>query len=407
MMAPTNITASATATIASATTLRARLGFASCKANKLFGRDVVFIAGDWCRNNHILSRRTTLASGVALRATCITGMLRRRTERFMRLPRRKILQLAAGSAAFSAMPRIVRAETYPARPVHIIVGFPPGAASDINARLIGDWLSQRLGQQFIIDNRPGAGSNVGTEAAAHAPADGYTLLLVTPPNAINASLYDNLNFNFLHDIVPVASIMRTPMVMEVNAALPIKTVAEFIAYAKANPGKLNFASSGNGTGSHVAAELFKFMTGVDIVHVPYRGPAQALTDLISGRVQVMFDVLTSSIAHIRAGKVRAIAVTTAARSAALPDVPTVADTVPGYESSGWAGVGAPTNTPADIVATLNIAIGAGLADAKVQSSLADLGAAPAPMTAAAFGKFLADETEKWAKVVRFANIKLG
>ena len=213
----------------------------------------------------------------------------------MRLPRRKILQLAAGSAAFSAMPRIVRAETYPARPVHIIVGFPPGAASDINARLIGDWLSGRLGQQFIVDNRPGAGSNVGTEAAAHAPADGYTLLLVTPPNAINASLYDNLNFNFLRDIAPVASIMRTPMVMEVNAALPIKTVAEFIAYAKANPGKLNFASSGNGTGSHVAAELFKFMTGVDIVHVPYRGPAQALTDLISGRVQVMFDVLTSSI----------------------------------------------------------------------------------------------------------------
>jgi tripartite-type tricarboxylate transporter receptor subunit TctC len=221
------------------------------------------------------------------------------------------------------------------------------------------------------------------------------------------SLYDNLNFNFLRDIAPVASIMRTPMVMEVNAGLPIKTVGEFIAYAKANPGKLNFASSGNGTGSHVAAELFKFMTGVDIVHVPYRGPAQALTDLISGRVQVMFDVLTSSIAHIRAGEVRAIAVTTAARSAALPDVPTVADTVPGYESSGWAGVGTPANTPADIVATLNGAIGAGLADAKVQSSLADLGAAPAPMTAAAFGKFLADETEKWAKVVKFANIKLG
>jgi tripartite-type tricarboxylate transporter receptor subunit TctC len=325
----------------------------------------------------------------------------------MRLPRRKILQLAAGSAAFSAMPRIVRAETYPARPVHIIVGFPPGAASDINARLIGDWLSHRLGQQFIVDNRPGAGSNVGTEAAAHAPADGYTLLLVTPPNVINISLYDNLNFNFLRDIAPVASIMRTPMVMEVNAALPIKTVAEFIGYAKANPGKLNFASSGNGTGSHVAAELFKFMTGVDIVHVPYRGPAQALTDLISGRVQVMFDVLTSSIGHIRASEVRAIAVTTAARSAALPDVPTVADTVPGYESSGWAGVGAPANTPADIVAALNGAIGAGLADAKVQKGLADLGAAPMPMTAAAFGKFLADETEKWAKVVKFANIKLG
>jgi tripartite-type tricarboxylate transporter receptor subunit TctC len=325
----------------------------------------------------------------------------------MKIPRREFLRFAAGGIAIAGNSRIATADTYPARPVHIIVGFPPGAASDINARLIGDWLSQRLNAQFIVDNRPGAGSNVGTEAAAHAPADGYTLLLVTPPNAINASLYDNLNFNFLRDIAPVASIMRTPMIMEVNAALPIKTVAEFIAYAKANPGKLNFASSGNGTGSHVAAELFKFMTGVDIVHVPYRGPAQALTDLISGRVQVMFDVLTSSIGHIRAGEVRAIAVTTAARSAALPDVPTVADTVPGYESSGWAGVGAPVNTPADIVATLNGAIGAGLADAKVQVSLADLGAAPAPMTAAAFGKFLADETEKWAKVVKFANIKLG
>jgi tripartite-type tricarboxylate transporter receptor subunit TctC len=325
----------------------------------------------------------------------------------MEVPRRTFLSVAAGSVALAGISRVAAADTYPARPVHIIVGFPPGAASDINARLIGDWLSQRLGQQFIVDNRPGAGSNVGTEAAAHAPADGYTLLLVTPPNAINAALYDNLNFNFLRDIAPVASIMRTPMVMEVNAALPIKTVAEFIAYAKANPGKLNFASSGNGTGSHVAAELFKFMTGVDIVHVPYRGPAQALTDLISGRVQVMFDVLTSSIAHIRAGEVRAIAVTTAARSAALPDVPTVADTVPGYESSGWAGVGAPTGAPAEIVATLNSAINAGLADAKMQASLADLGAAPAPMTAAGFGKFLADETEKWAKVVKFANIKLG
>ena len=248
----------------------------------------------------------------------------------MPLPRRQFLHLTAGAVALAA-PRIARAETYPARPVHIVVGFPPGAASDINARLIGDWLSQRLGQQFVIDNRPGAGSNVGTEAAAHAPTDGYTLLLVTPPNAINASVYDNLSFNFLHDIAAVGGIMRTPMVMEINTSLPIKSVAEFIAYAKANPGKLNFASSGNGTGSHVAAELFKFMTGIDMVHVPYRGPAQALTDLISGRVQVMFDVLTSSIAHIRAGEVRALAVTTTMRSAALPDIPTVADTVTGYE----------------------------------------------------------------------------
>src|ERR1700727_2709524 len=255
------------------------------------------------------------------------------------MQRREFLKRLASAAALPSPSNSARAETYPARPVHIIVGFPPGAASHIHARLIGDWLSQRLGQQFIIDNRPGAGSNVGTEAAAHAPADGYTLLLVTPPNAINASLYDNLNFNFLRDIAPVASIMRTPMVMEVNAALPIATVGEFIAYAKANPGKLNFASSGNGTGSHVAAELFKFMTGIDMVHVPYRGPAPALTHLISGRVQVMFDVLTSSIAHIRAGEVRALAVTTATRSAALPDVPTVADTGPGYESSGWGGGG--------------------------------------------------------------------
>src|ERR1700675_2728423 len=254
----------------------------------------------------------------------------------MEVPRRKFLRFAPSGIALASSSRIAAAETYPARPVHIIVGFPPGAASDINARLIGDWLSQRLGQQFIADNRPGAGSNVGTEAAARAPADGYTLLLVTPPNAINASLYDSLNFNFLRDIAPVASIMRTPMVMEVNAALPIKTAGEFIAYAKANPGKLNFASSGNGTGSHVAAELFKFMTGVEIVHVPYRGPAQALTDLISGRVQVMFDVLTSSMAHVRSGEVRGIAVTTATRSPALPDLPTVGDTVTGYEVSGWA-----------------------------------------------------------------------
>jgi tripartite-type tricarboxylate transporter receptor subunit TctC len=323
------------------------------------------------------------------------------------MQRREFLKRLASTAALSSLSNRAHAETYPARPVHIIVGFPPGAASDINARLIGEWLSQRLGQQFIIDNRPGAGSNVGTEAAVHAPADGYTLLLVTPPNAINASLYDNLNFNFLRDTAPVASIMRTPMVMEVNAALPVNTVAAFIAYAKANPGKINFASSGNGTGSHVAAELFRFMTGVDIVHVPYRGPAQALTDLIGGRVQVMFDVLTSSIAHIRAGEVRALAVTTAARSAALPDVPTVADTVPGYESSGWAGVGAPTNTPAEIIGLLNGAIGEGLADPKVQASLATLGAAPMAMSPAEFGKFLADETSKWAKVVKFANIRLG
>src|SRR5580700_8497732 len=316
----------------------------------------------------------------------------------MELPRRKFLRFAAGGAALAGTSHIAAAETYPARPVHIIVGFPPGAASDINARLIGDWLSQRLSQQFIVDNRPGAGSHVGTEAAAHAPADGYTLLLVTPPNAINASLYDNLNFNFLRDIAPVASIMRTPMVMEVNAALPIKTVAEFVAYAKPNPGKLNFASSGNGTGSHVAAELFKFMTGVDIVHVPYRGPAQALTDLISGRVEVMFDVLTSSMAHVRAGEVRGIAVTTATRSPALPDLPTVGDTVPGYEVSGWAALVAAKDTPAECVGTLNTAVNAGLADPTIISRLATLGAQPLVMSPAEIGKLMADETAKWAKV---------
>jgi len=323
----------------------------------------------------------------------------------MKIARRDFLYLAS-SAVLSTFPRSAAAETYPARPVHIVVGFPPGAASDINARLIGQWLAEHTGQQFIVDNRPGAGSNIGTEAVAHAVPDGYTLLLVTPPNAINASLYADLNFNFLRDIAPVAGIMRTPMVMEINQALPVKTVAEFIAYAKANPGKINFASSGNGTGSHVAAELFKFMTGVDMIHVPYRGPAQALTDLISGRVQVMFDVLTSSMAHIRAGEVCALAVTTAARSTALPDLPTVAETVPGYESSGWAGVGAPKGTPADIIEVLNRDISASVTDAHIIAALGNLGAGPMPMSAPDFGKFLAEETEKWAKVVKFANIKL-
>jgi tripartite-type tricarboxylate transporter receptor subunit TctC len=320
--------------------------------------------------------------------------------------RRKFLSLLAGAAALPALAPVARADSYPTRPVHIIVGFPPGAASDINARLIGDWLSQKLGQQFIVDNRPGAGSNIGAEMALHAPADGYTLLLITPANAVNATLYTNLNFDFVRDTAAVAGIMRVPLVMEVNPAFPAKTVAEFIAYAKANPGKINFASSGNGTGSHVAAELFKIMTGVDMIHVPYRGPAQALTDLIGGRVQVMFDVLTSSIAHIRAGEVRALAVTTASRAPALPDLPTVGDSVPGYEASGWAGVGAPKDTPAEVVAKLNTAINAAFADAAMVAQLANLGGQPLQMTPAAFGKFMADETAKWAKVAKFANIKV-
>ncbi len=318
--------------------------------------------------------------------------------------RREFLALVTGAGA--AFTRIARADTYPARPVHVIVGFPPGAASDINARLIGDWLSQKLGQQFVVDNRPGAGSNIGAEVAAHAAPDGYTLFAISPANTINATLYTSLSFDFVRDFAPVAGIMRTPLIMEINPSLPIKTVSEFIAYAKANPGKLNFASSGNGTGSHVAAELFKIMTGVDMTHVPYHGPAQALTDLISGRVQVMFDVLTSSMAHVRAGEVRAIAVTTAARSPALPDVPTVSETVPGYEASGWAALVAPKNTPTGAIATVNAAVNAGLADPNVISKLAALGGQPFLATPAEIGKLMADETAKWAKVIKFANIKV-
>jgi tripartite-type tricarboxylate transporter receptor subunit TctC len=320
--------------------------------------------------------------------------------------RREFFGLLASAAALPSLARIARAESYPAHPVHIIVGFPPGAASDINARLIGDWLSQRLGQQFFIDNRPGAGSNIGAEMTVNSPADGYTLLLITSANVVNASLYDNLNFNFLRDIAPVAAIARVPLVMEVNPSLAASTVPDFIAYAKANPGKVNFASSGNGTGSHVAAELFKYMTGIEMTHVPYHGPAQALTDLISGRVQVMFDVLTSSIAHIRAGELRALAVTTATRSPALPDIPTVGDSVTGYEASGWAGVGAPAKTPSDIVGTLNKEINAAFADANMVARITDLGGQPMPTTPAEFGKFLAGETAKWAKVIKFANIKV-
>ncbi len=318
------------------------------------------------------------------------------------IKRRQFLGLVTGAGA--ALIKSAHADSYPARPVHVIVGFPPGAASDINSRLIGDWLSQRLGQQFVVDNRPGAGSNIAAEMAAHAAPDGYTLFTISPANAVNATLYRNLSFDFVRDFAPVAGIMRTPLIMEINPSLPIRTVGEFIAYAKANPGKLNFASSGNGTGSHVAAELFKIMTGVNMTHVPYHGPAQALTDLISGRVQVMFDVLTSSMAHVRAGEVRAIAVTTQARSPALPDVPTVGETVPGYEASGWAALVAPQGMPADAVATLNTAVNAGLADPNIIAKLAALGGQPFVVTPAEIGKLMTDETAKWAKVIKFANI---
>ena len=323
----------------------------------------------------------------------------------MKLPRREFLHLSAAAIALPAVARLAWAETYPARPVHIIVGFAAGGPNDISARLIGQWLSERLGQQFVVENRPGAGGNVATELVVRAPADGYTLLLVPAPAAINATLYDNLNFNFIRDIAPVAGILRVPEVMVVNPAVPANTVPEFIAYAKANPGKINMASAGNGSVPHVAGELFKFMTGVDLVRVGYRGGGPALVDLMGGQVQVMFEPTLSTIGYIRAGKLRALAVTSATRSAALPDVPTVGEFVPGYEATAWFGIGAPKNTPADIIDKLNGEINAGLADAKIKERLADMGGEPMPMSTADFAKFIVDETEKWGKVVRAAGIK--
>jgi tripartite-type tricarboxylate transporter receptor subunit TctC len=298
-----------------------------------------------------------------------------------------------------------RALDYPTRPVHIVAGYPAGGTVDILARLVGQYLSEKLGQQFVIDNRAGAGNNIGTGLVVNAAPDGYTLLLVNPANGINATLYDNLPFNFIRDIVPVAGIMRVPNVMEVNPAVPAKTVAEFIAYARANPGKVNMASSGNGTSVHVSGELFKMMSGVDMLHVPYRGAAPALTDLMGGQVQVIFDNLPSSLEYIKAGKLRALAVTTTTRSDALPGVPTVAETVPGYEASAWFGLGAPKGTPPEIVEKLNTAVNAGLADPKLKARLADLGGAMLVGPPAVFGKLIAEETEKWAKVVKFSGAK--
>jgi tripartite-type tricarboxylate transporter receptor subunit TctC len=323
----------------------------------------------------------------------------------MKLPRRHFLHLAAGVAALPAMPRIARAQAYPSRPVHVIVGFPPGGTADIVARLMGQRLSERLGQQVIIENRPGAGANIGTEAVVRAPADGYTLLLVGSYNAINATLYDRLNFNFSRDIVPVAGLIRAPSVLEVNPSVPAKSVPEFIAYAKANPGKLTMASSGIGTPSHVIGELFKFMTGVNLVHVPYRGAAPAVTDLLAGQVQVFFDPIPNSIGYIRAGKLRPLAITSATRSEALPDVPTVSEFVPGYEATGWFGIGAPKATPAEIVDKLNKEINEGLVDPKLKARFADLGAAVFPGSSSDFAKFIAEETEKWAKVIKFSGAK--
>jgi len=323
----------------------------------------------------------------------------------MRLPRRRLIQLAAGAAALPALARIAKAQTYPNRPVRIIVGYSAGGVSDILARLIGQRLSERLGQPFIIENRPGAGSNIGTEVVVRAPADGYTLLLVGVANAINVTLYNNLNFNFIRDIAPVAIIERAPLVMEINPSVPVNTVAEFIAYAKVNPGRINMASAGTGGATHVAGELFKMMAGVNLVHVPYHGSSPALSDLLAGQVHVMFDNMASSIALIRAGRLRPLAVTTPARSETLPDVPSISEFVPGYAASGWNGIAAPKNCPAEIVAALNTEVNAALADPKIKAKLADLGGTTLPASSVEFGKFIAEDTEKWAKVVTFAGIK--
>jgi len=315
------------------------------------------------------------------------------------------LHLAAGAAALPAVSRFAWAQAYPARPVRIIVGFAAGGATDIFARMSGQWLSERLGQSFVIENRPGAGSNIAAEAVVRASPDGYTLLMVSSANAINAALYDKLNFNLVQDIAPIAGINRATYVMAVNPSFPAKTVPEFIAYAKANQGKINMASAGNGSTPHLAGELFKIMAGVNLIHVPYRGGGTALPDLLAGQVQVYFANMASSIEHIRAGKLRALAVTTAARSEALPEVPTVSEFVPGYEASGWFGIAAPKSTSSEIVDKLNKQINEGLADPKMKARLADLGGVPMPMTPAEFGKFIVDETEKWGKVIRTANIK--
>ncbi len=321
------------------------------------------------------------------------------------LHRRQFLHLAAGAAALPFAPRLARAQTYPSRPVRIVVPFAAGGPTDIMGRLAAQWLSERFPHHFVVENHPGAGGNIGTEAVVRAPADGYTLLQVGTYNVINASFYENLTFNAVRDIAPVARMVGLPLVMLINPAVPATTVPEFIAFAKTNPGKINMASSGNGATPHVAGELFKMMTGTNMIHVPYRGSAPALADLIGGQVQVMFDFIASSIQHVKSGKLRALAVTTTTRSGALPDTPTVADFVRGYEVSGWFGLGAPKNTPNDIIQKLNQEMNAGLADAKLMAQFADLGSTVLPGSPAEFGKLIADETEKWAKVVKFANIK--
>jgi tripartite-type tricarboxylate transporter receptor subunit TctC len=322
----------------------------------------------------------------------------------VKLPRRTFLHLAAGAAALPAVSRFARAQTYPTRPVHIVVGVAAGGPNDTVARLLSQWLSERLGQQFVVENHTGAGGTIATEAVVRAPADGYTLLLVTSSNAVNVTLYDKSNF--VTDIAPVAAIMRVPNVMVVNPSVPAKTVLEFIAYAKTNPGKINMGTAGNGTTPHMSGELFKQIAGVDLVPVAYRGGAPALIDLIAGRIQVMFEPTISTIPYVRAGKLRALAVTTATRSGLLPDIPTVSESVPGYEVSQWYGIGTPKNTPTEIVAKLNQEINAAITDPKLTARLAELGGIPTPMTTAEFAKLISDEIEKWAKVIQIAHIKL-
>ena len=323
----------------------------------------------------------------------------------MKLPRRRFLQLAAGAAMLPSTARHGRAQGYPTRPIRWIVGFPPGGSTDIVARIIAPWLSERLGQQVIVENKPGAGTNLAAQAVVNAPPDGHTLLFVTPVNAINATLYGGLSFDFMRDIAPIAGIVRVPFMLVVNPAVPAKTVTELIDYAKANPGKISMCSAGVGSVPHMAGELFKLMAGVDMLHVPYRGSAPALTDLIAGHVQVMFDAMPASLPLVRSGALRALAVTTSARLGTLPDLATVAETVPGYETSSWYGIGAPKGTPSEIIERLNREIAAGLENASVKGRLAEANAAPMPFTAVQFGKQIAAETEKWGKVVRAVGIK--
>jgi tripartite-type tricarboxylate transporter receptor subunit TctC len=346
-------------------------------------------------------RTSSLPRRLARNVCCIWRFLSK--EHFIKLRRRRFIGLAAGAAALPVVSRIARAQTYPSRPVRLIEGFGAGGTPDIVARLIGQWLSERLSQPFVVENRTGVSGNIATEAVVNAPPDGYTLLTVTTANAIGATFYEKLNFDFIRDITPVAGTMRAPYVMEVNLSVPAKTVPEFMAYAKANPGRLNMASVGSGSGTHVVGELFKMMTGVDMVHVPYR--SVPFSDLIGGQVQVYFGTLPSSIELIRAGRLRALAVTTATRSQMLPEIPALGEFVPGYEASNWVGIGAPRNTPAEIVDKLNREINAALADPRIKARFADLGGTVLPGSRADFGKLIADETEKWAKLIRAAHLK--